>query len=522
MKFAKAILSRVRASTAVMTAAWSLILSAFYIFKIRPFGFSHFDLVLMWAAGVLGIFFINRRLELIEKRRGNSEDAARNSDLLYHAIVETSPDSVLVTDLLGRFIFCSKQTAMLHKYDDPQDLIGKSAFKLFPLREIVRLGRYLGEAEQSGMIKNVEFNLLRKDGSQFSAELSASVLLDGTGTPFAFLAIVRDITERKWVEAQIRESEALYRVVADNTYDWEFWQAPNERFIYISPSCKRISGYDAIEFIRNFELFSSIVHPEDHAIFIDHSHGNPASNSVSEIEFRIVRGDDQSVRWISHVCQPVFDRKGKFLGTRGSNRDITDKKLVDDKLRAAYDQVRAQLGEIKKLQSILREQAIRDPLTGLYNRRYMEEALRQEHARAIREGHQISVVMLDMDELKMVNDTHGHITGDRALQILGEQLAGLTRVEDIACRYGGDEFLIILHNMPAKDAIKRVEQWRVKFSQLEVPHSTQRIMLTFTAGVASFPAVATTIEEIIHAADTALYKAKIQGRNNVLLFEKTE
>ena len=181
----------------------------------------------------MGIFFIHRRLELIENKRQSAEEIVRTSDLLYDAIVETSPDSVLVTDLKGKFIFCSKQTALLHQYDSPEELIGTSAFKLFPPRETVRIARYMGETQESGMIKNVEFNLLRRDGSQFAAELSVSLILDKSGTPFAFLAIVRDITERKWVEAQIRESEALYRVVADNTHNWEFWQAPNDRFIYI-------------------------------------------------------------------------------------------------------------------------------------------------------------------------------------------------------------------------------------------------------------------------------------------------
>ncbi len=458
---------------------------------------------------------------MIENKR-EADDVTRTSDLLYHAIVETSPDSVLVTDLMGRFIFCSKQTAILHKYDDAEELIGKSAFKLFPRREMVRIAQYMGETQQSGMIKNIEFNLLRKDGSQFAAELSASLILDKSGTPFAFLAIVRDITERKWVEAQIRESEALYRVVADNNHDWEFWQAPNDRFIYISPSCKRISGYDDVEFIKDSEFLTNIIHPEDRANFADHHHDAETTSTVREIEFRIMRGDDHSVRWISHVCQPVFDKKEKFLGTRGSNRDITDKKLVDDKLRAAYDQLRTQLNEIEQLQSILKEQAIRDSLTGLYNRRYMEEALRQEHARAIREGQQISVVMLDMDELKKVNDTYGHIVGDKALQILSEQLAGMTRVEDIACRYGGDEFLIILHNMPAKEAVKRTEEWRLKLEQMGIPDKDKIFMVTFTAGIASFPAREKTMEEIIHAADMALYKAKMQGRNNVLLFEEVD
>src|SRR5688572_19168496 len=123
MKLVKAILTRIRASTLVMAMGWSSILFLFYLFKIRPFGFALFDLLLFWAAGTLGIFFLNRRLELIENKQAAVEEVTRTSDLLYHAIVETSPDSVLVTDLMGRFIFCSKQTAILHKYDDADELI---------------------------------------------------------------------------------------------------------------------------------------------------------------------------------------------------------------------------------------------------------------------------------------------------------------------------------------------------------------------------------------------------------------
>ncbi len=522
MKFARAILLKIRAATFPLITGWSLVLLLYYVFKIKTMGSEGFDLLFLWAVGTLGIYFITKRSQGNEFKREVAEDITRMSDLLYHAIVETSPDSVSVTDLTGKFIFCSKQTAILHKYDNPEELVGKSAFKLFPLRESLRAIRFLREAQQDGMIKNIEFNMLKKDGTHFPAELSAALIRDKSGLPFACLAIVRDITERKWVEAQIRESESLYRVVADNTYDWEFWQAPNNRFIYSSPSCKRITGYDDIEFIKDSKFLMSIIHPEDRVDFANHRHEANHTKMASEIEFRILRADDLSVRWISHVCQPVFDNSGKFLGTRGSNRDITEKKLVDDKLHLAYDQVRTQLDEIEQLQTVLREQVIRDSLTGLYNRRYMEEALKQEHARSIREKHHISVVMLDIDHLKQINDTYGHILGDKALLLLSDQLKNMTRVEDIACRYGGDEFLVILHNMSATDALKRAEEWRVKLEEKKISSGDNVLSFTVTAGIASFPASEKSIEELIHAADTALYKAKVHGRNQVALFQEQD
>ena len=521
MKNALAVLMRLRPSAFSMMIGWSLLIFLFYGFSREHFGSDLSTVLILWAGGAVGISLLTGKIRSFAPSQDPTGDISRTSDLLYHAIVETSPDSVSVTDLTGRFIFCSKQTATLHNYSGPEELIGRSAFKLFPFREILRAARFLRETRQEGVSKNVEFEMLKKDGSVFPAELSASLIRDKRGLPFAFLTIVRDTTERKWVEAQSRESETLYRIVADNTYDWEFWQAPNHRFIYISPSCKRISGYDAVEFIKDSEFLLSIIHPEDRPIFSSHGHEANQSGGPSEVEFRILRADDKSVRWISHVCQPVFDKTGKFLGTRGSNRDITEKKLVDGKLQEAYDQVRTQLREIEELQSTLREQAIRDSLTGLYNRRYLEEALKQEHARAIREGQRISVVMLDLDHLKRINDTFGHLVGDQALQVLSNQLKSMSRVEDIACRYGGDEFLIILHNMTAKDAVRRAEEWRMKLEETRIQHEDKTLTIEFTAGIASFPAKEKTIEEIIRAADTALYEAKVRGRNQVVLYQES-
>ena len=520
MKFIERLYLIIRSPDFIMSGGWTIILLGLYMTRIKWVGFGSFSLLILWGLGIFGILHASRNSASHPNPKIVKREKTRISELVSQAIIETFPDSVSIVDLEGNFIFCSNQTASLHKYDHPGDLTGQNMAVLFT-EEHESFAQYLQETIQTGMIKNIEVDMVKKDGTKFPAELSASLIRDKDGNPFALLTIVRDVTDRKWVEAQIRESEALYRVVANNTYDWEFWQAPNDRFLYISPSCKRITGYDDIEFINNAKLFIDIIHPEDRPAFAIHQQGVSQLKVAGEIEFRIYRSD-KSMRWISQVCQPIFDKDGKYLGVRGSNRDITEKKLTDQKLQTAYEQVRKQLDEIEQLHETLHEQAIRDSLTGLYNRRYMEEALKQEHSRAIREGHIISVVMLDMDDLKKVNDEFGHIVGDKALQILGEHLRSLTRVEDIACRYGGDEFLIILHNMPAKDAYKRAEEWRVGLEEKKIPYDDEGIAITFTAGIASFPAGKKSVEEIMVAADNALYKAKMQGRNKVILYDEAE
>lgn len=488
---------------------------ALYWEKVTWAEFENWLLLFLAIIGLMGIFISIRYFHKNKLVDMLNEKSSYLSETVYRAILETSPDSFSLTDLTGHFLFCNQQTAIMHGYDSPDELIGKSAFTLFPLREIIRAVKYMKLTRQGGIIKNIEFVLLKKDGAQFHAELSTSLIKNDMGIPMAFMVIVRDITERKWVDAQIRESESRYRIVADNTFDWEFWQAPNNRFLYISPSCKRVTGYDAMEFITNPDLFIDIVHPEDRPQFKAHRIEVNQDKKPGEIEFRIQRTDGQE-RWINHICQPVFDNNDMFIGTRGSNRDITERKHAEDGLQLANEQLRLQLTEIEDLHVILQEQALRDPLTGLYNRRYMEDALKKELARAIREDYQVSIALLDMDNLKIFNDTYGHAIGDKTLVLLSDQLKELTRIDDIVCRYGGDEFLIILHNTTLESGFKRVEQWRKTMEKIRVQYGDQELQITFTAGVATYPTHGQTLEEVIKAADDALYLAKNKGRNYIM------
>ena len=133
-------------------------------------------------------------------------------------------------------------------------------------------------------------------------------------------------------EHALRESEARYRIVADNTYDWEYWADPQGRFLYVSPSCKRISGFSAEEYMKRADLWRDIILPEDKPKWDAHSCAATHQQQAEEIEFRIQRADG-GVRWISHVCRPVFDPKGSFLGSRGSNRDATERMRMEMALR---------------------------------------------------------------------------------------------------------------------------------------------------------------------------------------------
>ena len=151
----------------------------------------------------------------------------------------------------------------------------------------------------------------------------------------ALLGVVGEIfinaLERKRTEVALQESEERYRTVADFTYDWEYWLAPDGHFIYISPSCERITGYSSEEFVNDPGLFEKIIHPDDHSTVINHLGEEQSLEKSVSIDFRIItrRGEE---RWISHVCQAVYGADKTYLGRRASNRDISKRKQMQEEL----------------------------------------------------------------------------------------------------------------------------------------------------------------------------------------------
>lgn len=171
-----------------------------------------------------------------------------------------------------------------------------------------------------------------------------------------------------------------------------------------------------------------------------------------------------------------------------------------------------------KLRDQLRDQSIRDPLTGLFNRRYMLETCRREFSRAARAGQPVSVLSLDVDHFKKYNDNHGHDAGDMVLRAVGECMETTFRNEDVPCRFGGEEFVVLLPGASMEIAARRAEQLRSKVESLIVRYLEKNLpRITISVGVAAFPNVGDTPETILKAADEALYRAKAGGRNRVEL-----
>ncbi len=216
----------------------------------------------------------------------------------------------------------------------------------------------------------------------------------------------------------------------------------------------------------------------------------------------------------STLCVPL-SAHGTQLGLLSLTSPGQELSERQDIVEAAAEKLSMALGNLS-LQESLRHQSIRDPLTGLFNRRYLEESALRELARCARRDQPLSLLMLDIDHFKAFNDLHGHPGGDALLAQFGKLLQAMTRGEDIACRFGGEEFTVILPEADLEAACQRAETIRIAVQAMQVPYLGKLLpQVTVSIGVAGFPAHGNAPAALMKVADEALYRAKRSGRNRV-------
>ena len=216
------------------------------------------------------------------------------------------------------------------------------------------------------------------------------------------------------------------------------------------------------------------------------------------------------------VCVPLL-AQGEAVGVLHVQAKAPLSEAQERLAQAVADQAALALVNLQLRQS-LREQATRDPLTGLFNRRHLEESLQRELRRAERRQRPLGVVMVDLDHFKRCNDTFGHEVGDELLRAVGHFLQTHIRGEDLACRYGGEEFLLILTDSSLEDTRKRAEELRGGVKGLDVrPRGVALGPVSASLGVAVFPEHGVTADALVRAADAALYQAKAEGRDRVVV-----
>ena len=236
-------------------------------------------------------------------------------------------------------------------------------------------------------------------------------------------------------------------------------------------------------------------------------------------ELRLPHAPD---RYFDLRMTPLLDNRQRLNGRLMVFRDVTDGKQVEKKLRQANERLQAQLIEIGTLQSKLRAQAVRDPLTNLFNRRYLDETLDRELERAAREKYPVCVILMDLDHFKKVNDTYGHEAGDLILKALAKTLLAESRRGDFACRFGGEEFVVVMPNIPVDVAFQRAESLRLTLNSLRIPYGKFLLRTTISMGIACYPSNGEDRETLLRAADRAMYAAKKAGRDHILTYDRLE
>jgi PAS domain S-box-containing protein len=283
------------------------------------------------------LFSINRMLQSISEYntvRDQTEKALMASEVNLRSFIDNTDDMICARDSDGALIFWNEAfNTACKRHFGVEASKGLKTRDLIPEEQLEKV-KHTQEAWRKvleGERVFEEFMFTWPNGENHFYEINWSPII--IGDEFIGVAeITRDITEKKLAELELQEASQRYRTVADFTYDWEYWESPEGKMLYVSPSCERISGYPAEAYLNNPDLLGKIILKEDKGIWADHRHEAREYPGALGIEFRIEKPNG-SIRYIEHACQPVHSADGKFLGIRASNRDITQRKIAEDELK---------------------------------------------------------------------------------------------------------------------------------------------------------------------------------------------
>ncbi|MCP4597093.1 diguanylate cyclase [Neptuniibacter sp.] len=423
-----------------------------------------------------------------------------------------------LVDNLGAYVFC-KDTNFNYTYANQQvcelfscsleEIIGHNDYKFFGEntgKELIET--YDKPVIEQGQTQRNEELLFVDSINEYRHYLSVKKpLFDQDGKVRGLFGISTDITQEKKTQTQLRESELRLRTILDNVGAYIYIKDKDRRFKYINKMTEELFQRKSEEIVglNNFDLLG----PEQGEEF------DQTDRKVFELGKKVTcletftTPDDILYYWSVKI--PLQSEQGEIDHYIGISTDITDQKRLEQTVRESHQELELRLEEIKKLKDELQTQATHDSLTGLYNRRYLEDHSPLSFTDPSRGT--TSLLMVDIDNFKSINDTYGHGIGDKALKLLADTLSAECRSNDLICRYGGDEFIVILPNTPQDSALMKAE-WIRKNFQLNTPDTLAKIkQISISIGIATSPDNADCFEKLYNAADKALYAAKKKGRN---------
>ena len=450
---------------------------------------------------------------------------------------------------------CSSELLRIAGFDPHQAELPRSSTNIFHLvvpEDWNGIKETLAATIRDSKPYVLEFRIICRNGSQRSVQCAGDVACDPqSGRPTKLQGTVHDVTDRKRAEAQVeaanenlgkhvrelQERSKELQLLSEMGGLLQSCNAMDEAYVAIAGSVEPLfpnwvgalyiisASRNVVEAVTQWgpPVWGERVFAPSECWAL--RRGRLNWFNVKENTMRCHHADAPQVT--ESLCVPLMAH-GEALGVLHlqpkravGQRSSTPEHTAEDDRRLAVvlaEQIGLALGNLK-LRETLRNQSIRDPLTGLFNRRYMEESLEREMSRATRDKGSVAIIMLDIDHFKEFNDTFGHQAGDAALRSLGDFLKKTTRGQDIICRYGGEEFALVFGGSSVEGALERAEALRERIKHLEIQYAGQLLgTITVSMGIALFPDHGLTVAEVLRGADQALYCAKREGRDQICVW----
>jgi diguanylate cyclase (GGDEF)-like protein/PAS domain S-box-containing protein len=527
-----------RVSTALLFFNFGLVLSLRF-FPTPDFSQLKMGL-LMLAVSATGLVVGS---EVTERQRTVRQLNERTSFL--DTLIEHNPLAIAIQDDDGTVRFCNDAFVDLFQYDR-SEIVGKSLDPLIGLPNELASSRERAITPSHRVVRRA-----RKDSRILDLELhEVAIALDGHRP--ASYAIYIDISDQVRASRETKEyAESLDRLVTELQLRTMQMSMLNEMNAILQTCATSGEALNVVtRSVRNILSVSTggsvflFTAAKDALQTMAPWGGNIASEPVFSPTDCLALSEAQP-HWSEHpregvicahlrhpvaasyLCVPLvaqgetlgllhvqYDRSESAKGTEAfESLQMSQQRLAI----AVASQIALSLASLR-LRESLREQSIRDPLTGLFNRRFMQESLDRELRRAVRKNRPLAVVFMDLDHFKRFNDTFGHAAGDEVLRTVARALEKHFRVDDVICRYGGEEFAVIMPESTAEEAARRTEELRADIKQIRLLHEGKMLdPLSISAGVAAYPEHGSGVTELLRLADSGLYESKTNGRDRITI-----
>ncbi len=425
---------------------------------------------------------------------GKASEALERSDRRYRELYDNLRDGFAVVNLKGRITewnnafqemlgYSEKEIRKLSYGDITPNRWHDLEAKIVEKQVVVR-----------GYSDLYEKEYIRKDGSVFPVTLRTYLMRNEQGKPTGMWAFARDISDRKKAVEALRQSEQKYRTLFEDSRDAIAITDRTGTFQDVNKAMLDLFGYRREQIMR-MKFQDLYVDPADAARF---QHDIERKGSLRDYEAKLYKKGGKVMYCLFIVTQRRSE-EGIVAGYQGIVRDITAQKKMEEALRESEEKYK--------------ELSITDDLTGLFNQRHFYHQLRAEIDRIQRYKHPLALLLLDVDNFKIYNDTYGHLAGDKVLAKLGEVIKNSIRKTDSGYRYGGEEFTVILPETLGQDAVVTAERLRKRFvDEIFFPVPLEPVRVTVTVGVANYRD-GEEIATFVKRADQNMYEAKGKGKN---------